>query len=96
MEFPKWMANLTYLYDLQMSENKFSGSIGSTHWENLVNLAFVDLSPNLLDGGSALSMFSLPLLQALDLSNNEFSHQVHEFSNVSSLVDTQVNDTVSP
>ncbi|XP_068307710.1 leucine-rich repeat receptor protein kinase EMS1-like [Pyrus communis] len=75
---------------------QFLTSISSTHWENLVNLAFVDLSPNLLDGGIALSKFSLPLLQALDLSNNEFSRQLHEFSNVSSLVDTQVNDRVSP
>lgn len=81
---PKSMENLRHSYYLAMPKNKFSGSINSTHWENLVELIDVDLSYNLLVGCIPLSMFSLPLLQTLYLSNNKFSHQFHEFSNVSS------------
>ncbi|KAL6296028.1 hypothetical protein ACE6H2_004170 [Prunus campanulata] len=72
------------MVSLSISENKFNGSINSIHWENLINLEFVDLSYNLFNGGIPLSMFSLPLLELVALSNNKFSHQFYEFSNVSS------------
>jgi Leucine-rich repeat (LRR) protein len=73
--------NLTriYLYD-----NSFTGQITFIHWKELQSLEHLYLSSNLLVGSIPTSLFSLPLLQQLDLSNNRFSGQIYEFSNVSS------------
>ncbi|KAB2631906.1 receptor-like protein 12 [Pyrus ussuriensis x Pyrus communis] len=56
--------------------------ISSIHWENLINLAVLDLADNLLEVSIPSSLFSLRLLQRIVLSNNHFSGQLPEFSNI--------------
>ncbi|XP_048439372.1 receptor-like protein 33 [Pyrus x bretschneideri] len=74
--------NLTLI---NLSHNQLTGQINSTHWENLTNLVNLDLQHNLLDGTILSSLFSLPMLQNLGLSNNNFSGQLPEFGNFSPL-----------
>lgn len=76
--------NASFTLQLLWIITSFNGSINSIHWENLINLEFVDFSYNQFDGGIPLSTFSLPLLELVALSNNKFSHQFYEFSKVSS------------
>ncbi|KAK9229612.1 hypothetical protein WN944_022575 [Citrus x changshan-huyou] len=75
--------NLNYL---DISFNNLSGGISSTFWEQLVNLNLVLLSHNLLNGSIPRSLFLLPNLEMLRLSNNQFENQLPELSNVSSSV----------
>ncbi|ESR40798.1 hypothetical protein CICLE_v10027022mg [Citrus x clementina] len=75
--------NLNYL---DLSFNNLSGGISSTFWEQLVNLNLVLLSHNLLNGSIPRSLFLLPNLEMLRLSNNQFENQLPELSNVSSSV----------
>ncbi|KAM1525481.1 hypothetical protein ACFX10_009940 [Malus domestica] len=78
--------NLTLI---DLSYNQLTGQINSTHWENLTNLMNLHLGSNQLDGTIPPSLFSLPLLQKLQISNNHFSGHLPKFSNVSSyLLDT--------
>ncbi|CAB4315239.1 unnamed protein product [Prunus armeniaca] len=107
---PRSMENLTQLIYVDLSMNKFNGSvpffsmaknltlinlssnlltgqINSYHWENLTNLVFLDLRYNLLNGTIPPSLFSLSLLQKLQLSNNQFSGQLPVFGGIS-LLDT--------
>ncbi|XP_048439508.1 receptor-like protein 11 isoform X3 [Pyrus x bretschneideri] len=76
--------NLTLI---NLFHNQLTGQINSTHWENLSNLMHLDLSSNQLDGTIPPSLFSLPLLQKLQISNNHFSGQLPEFAN-NSVLDT--------
>ncbi|ESR40807.1 hypothetical protein CICLE_v10027416mg [Citrus x clementina] len=75
--------NLNYL---DLSFNNLSGGISSTFWEQLVNLNLVLLSHNSLNGSIPRSLFLLPNLEMLWLSNNQFENQLPEISNVSSSV----------
>ncbi|KAH9715637.1 LRRNT 2 domain-containing protein [Citrus sinensis] len=75
--------NLKYL---DLSFNNLSGGISSTFWEQLVNLNLVLLSHNSLNGSIPRSLFLLPNLETLWLSNNQFENQLPEISNVSSSV----------
>nr|XP_023906119.1 receptor like protein 42-like [Quercus suber] len=61
--------NLTQIY---LSHNKLTGQITSTHWNDLPNLVNLHLSSNSLGGSIPVSLFSLPLLQTLVLSDNHF------------------------
>ncbi|PRQ42886.1 putative leucine-rich repeat-containing, plant-type, leucine-rich repeat domain, L [Rosa chinensis] len=70
------------LTNINLSYNELTGQINSIRWENLINL---DLRFNQLNGSIPVSLFSLPLLQKLLLSNNQFSGKLHEFANISSL-----------
>ncbi|RXI01459.1 hypothetical protein DVH24_014808 [Malus domestica] len=81
---PKSMENLTQLVYLDMFSNLFNGAISSIQWENLINLAELHLADNLLEGSIPPSLFYLPLLSKLRLSQNRFSGQLSEFSNASS------------
>ncbi|TQD83245.1 hypothetical protein C1H46_031208 [Malus baccata] len=74
--------NLTLI---NLSYNQLTGQINSSHWENLTNLVNLDLRHNLLDGTIPSCLFSLPMLQKLQLSNNNFSGQLPEFGNNCSL-----------
>ncbi|XP_020421476.1 leucine-rich repeat receptor protein kinase MSP1 [Prunus persica] len=74
--------NLTLI---NLSFNLLTGQINSSHWENHTNLVNLDLRFNLLDGTIPPSLFSLPLLQKLQLSDNEFSGQLLEFATTSVL-----------
>lgn len=75
------MENLTQLVFIAMEENKFSGSISSSHWENLINLVKLDLSSNQLDGAIPSSLFSLqcssdssfPQMDLLSLASNKMT-----------------------
>lgn len=74
---------------IDLSYNKLVGSISSKHFEGLTNLTFINLGFNSLSGSIPSSLFSLPSLQKLQLSNNQFSDQVQEFSTAnSSNIDT--------
>ncbi|KAL6133036.1 hypothetical protein ACLB2K_065273 [Fragaria x ananassa] len=73
------------LTDINLPYNELTGQINSTHWENLTSLVKLNLANNKLSGSIPLSLFSLPLLQKLQLSNNQFSGQLLEFANVSRL-----------
>uniref|UniRef100_A0A2N9GRF6 Leucine-rich repeat-containing N-terminal plant-type domain-containing protein n=1 Tax=Fagus sylvatica TaxID=28930 RepID=A0A2N9GRF6_FAGSY len=52
--------------------------------QKLQSLSIIRLNYNDLSAPVPAYLFSLPLLQTLELSNNRFSGQIHEFSNVSS------------
>ncbi|KAK9986144.1 hypothetical protein SO802_031095 [Lithocarpus litseifolius] len=77
--------NLTQIFLLH---NKLTGEITSTHWNELTNLVNLHLGFNSLGGSIPVSLFSLPLLQKLELSDNQFSGQLNYFSVSSYLLDT--------
>ncbi|KAK4418913.1 Receptor-like protein 6 [Sesamum alatum] len=72
---------LTYI---DAAHNSLTGSLSSKHFEGLPNLEYIDLRHNLLSGNIPSSLFALPSLKKLQLSNNEFDGQVKEFSYPSS------------
>ncbi|ESR40801.1 lrrnt 2 domain-containing protein [Citrus sinensis] len=74
------------LNNLDLSFNNLSGGISSTFWEQLLNLQIVVLGHNSLSGSIPRSLFLLPNLEMLQLSNNQFENQLPEISNVSSSV----------
>ncbi|XP_050114176.1 receptor-like protein 6 isoform X4 [Malus sylvestris] len=74
--------NLTLI---NLSDNQLTGQITSSHWEKLTNLVSLDLRNNLLNGTIPPSVFSLPMLQKLQLSNNQFSGRLHGSANISVL-----------
>nr|XP_023909136.1 receptor-like protein Cf-9 [Quercus suber] len=76
------------LTEIDLSHNKLTGQITSTHWNDLPNLVNLHLSSNSLGGSIPVSLFSLPLLQKLELSDNHFSGQLNYFSVSSYLLDT--------
>jgi Leucine-rich repeat (LRR) protein len=69
--------NLTYL---DFSFNNLTGQITSIQWEELLKLESLYLFGNSLNGNIPISLFSLPSLQILDLSDNQFSGQLKDFS----------------
>ncbi|KAB1202587.1 Receptor-like protein 12 [Morella rubra] len=69
---------------IALSKNLLTGQITFTRWEELLNLAFLDLNFNSLEGSIPVSLFYHPSLEQLLLSENQFSGQLDEFSNVSS------------
>jgi Leucine-rich repeat (LRR) protein len=79
---PNSMANLTQLVSLDMSYNSFNGSIPIFRMTK--NVRILDLSENSLSGQIPICLFSLPSLRKLQLSNNQFSGQINEVSNISS------------
>ncbi|NP_001235482.2 disease resistance protein [Glycine max] len=85
--------NLTHLH---FWKNGFTGSITSYHFGGLRNLLQIDLQDNFLDGSLPSSLFSLPLLRSIRLSNNNFQDQLNKFSNISSskleILDLSGND----
>ncbi|KAH7866790.1 hypothetical protein Vadar_025015 [Vaccinium darrowii] len=77
--FPGWKK----LTDISLSGNALTGVVLSTHFEGLLDLSYIDLSYNSLNGSIPLSLFSLPSLQEISLSKNKFSGQMTGFSNES-------------
>ncbi|KAL6146235.1 hypothetical protein ACLB2K_056918 [Fragaria x ananassa] len=86
------------LTDINLSYNELTGQINSTHWENLTKLVNLNLGDNKLSGSIPSSLFSLPLLQKLQLSNNQFSGQLPEFAKISRLdtLDLSSNNLEGP
>ncbi|XP_048439361.1 receptor-like protein 37 [Pyrus x bretschneideri] len=80
-----------HLTIINLSYNQLTGQINSSHWENLANMVKLDLRHNLLDGTIPPSVFSLPLLQKLQLSNNHFSGQLPEFGNICTLYNLELS-----
>ncbi|KAI5663315.1 hypothetical protein M9H77_22638 [Catharanthus roseus] len=73
---------------LDLSRNNLTGPI-SSHFEGLREITNINLAYNSLYGSIPPSIFALPLLQKILLSNNQFDGQVNEFSDSSaSLLDT--------
>jgi len=71
---------LTYLL---LSNNGLSGAIPSSHFEGLNNLIYIDLSYNSISGSIPSSLFTLPQLEEIRLSHNQFG-QLDEFTDMSS------------
>ncbi|KAL2330704.1 hypothetical protein Fmac_018285 [Flemingia macrophylla] len=88
------------LVHLDFSHNDFTGSITSLHLEDLRELVLIDLQDNLLNGILPSSLFSLPLLRSIRLSNNIFQGQLEEFSNISfsklETLDLSSNSLIGP
>nr|KYP41797.1 LRR receptor-like serine/threonine-protein kinase GSO1 [Cajanus cajan] len=88
---------LTYL---DLSNNGLSGAIPpSSHFEGLNNLVSIDLGYNSINGIIPASLFTLPQLQRILLSHNQFG-QLGEFKNVSSsklnILDLSSNNLSGP
>ncbi|KAK0584687.1 hypothetical protein LWI29_017110 [Acer saccharum] len=85
---------------LSLSSNCLTGGIASTDWQQLQDLSQVDLSFNFLNGSIPPSLFTLPLRENLQLSNNQFEGQIPEFLNAPSSVlyalDLSVNRLEGP
>ncbi|KAJ1416249.1 Leucine-rich repeat [Sesbania bispinosa] len=74
-------ANLTHL---DLSHNGLSGAIpSSSHFEGLHNLVTINLQHNSFSGSIPSSLFTLPLVQKIQLSFNQFG-QLEGFVNMSS------------
>ncbi|XP_054806292.1 receptor-like protein 7 [Prosopis cineraria] len=74
------------LTHLDLSGNVLSGQISSPgRFEGLQNLVSITLRNNSINGSIPSSLFTLPSLQIIDLSNNQFN-QLDEFSTVPSSV----------
>ncbi|KAH7867128.1 hypothetical protein Vadar_029123 [Vaccinium darrowii] len=71
--------NLTYI---DLSHNTLTGAL-STHFEGLSNLVYIDLASNSFNRSIPSSLFSLPSLRKILLSNNKFDGQITGFSNKS-------------
>ncbi|KAK7389345.1 hypothetical protein VNO78_24258 [Psophocarpus tetragonolobus] len=94
---PYSLSNLTELSYLDLSFNNFTGQIPS--FDMAKKLRRLDLSHNGLSGAIPSSLFTLPLLQRIQLSHNQFN-QLDEFINVSSSIlntlDLSNNDLLGP
>ncbi|EYU26682.1 hypothetical protein MIMGU_mgv1a000464mg [Erythranthe guttata] len=73
---------------IDLSRNSLTGSLSSVHFDGLSSLANINLVLNLLNGSIPPSLFALPSLQKLQLSNNRFSGKVEDFSTSNSNLDT--------
>ncbi|KAK7260601.1 hypothetical protein RIF29_26793 [Crotalaria pallida] len=73
--------NLSYL---DLSHNGLTGSITSVHLEGLRKLVHIDLQDNVLNGSIPVSLFTLPMIRSIQLSNNSFEGLLDQFSNISS------------
>ncbi|KAK4582394.1 hypothetical protein RGQ29_025535 [Quercus rubra] len=75
------------LTEINLSHNDLTGKIHSLIWKDLLKLVSLDLCYNSLEGNIPDSLFSLPSLQILQLSNNQFSGRL-EFNVSSHLLNT--------
>lgn len=65
------------LTQINLTHNHLTNQFTSTHWEKLLNLVRLhDLCYNSLEGSILVSLFSIPSLRRLQLSNDQFFNQV--------------------
>ncbi|GKV22026.1 hypothetical protein SLEP1_g31928 [Rubroshorea leprosula] len=67
--------NLTHL---NLAHNQLTGSILSIEWSSLSKLVIIDLRDNALNGTLPATLFGIPSLQSLVLSQNQFTGGLHE------------------
>ncbi|XP_042483781.1 receptor-like protein 7 [Macadamia integrifolia] len=80
-----FLTNLTQLTELHLSHNSFTGSVPMFNKDTVPNLTYLELSDNLLDGTIHSSLFTLPSLYKLFLSNNQLSGRLDQLFHNSSL-----------
>jgi hypothetical protein len=73
---PQFMQGMASLQDLLLSNNPLGGSLGQSGWENLTNLATLDLSNTGLVGTIPESMAALTRLRFLALDHNRLTGKV--------------------
>jgi Leucine-rich repeat (LRR) protein len=83
-KFHNWLRISEYI----LNNNNFTGSIPNASYASLVYLSNIDLRNNSLTGTVPISLFSLPSLQTLLLSQNQLSGNLSEFSKVSPVLQT--------
>ncbi|XP_019186477.1 PREDICTED: receptor-like protein 12 [Ipomoea nil] len=71
------------LITIDFSFNGLAGPLSSKHFEDLSKIVYINLRSNCISGRIPPSLFSLPSLHFLDLSNNLFDGLVDEYVNVS-------------
>ncbi|GMH18285.1 hypothetical protein Nepgr_020126 [Nepenthes gracilis] len=76
----------TNLTQLILFGNNLSSFTDHAYWKNLSKLANLDISNNSLRGTISETLFSIPSLKRLQLSQNLLSGQLHEFMMISSPV----------
>ncbi|KAK6118261.1 hypothetical protein DH2020_048047 [Rehmannia glutinosa] len=92
-------ALLKYLTVLNLRRNNLTGRVPNSLWEGLENLNFLDLSENSLEGEIPASLFVLPSLKVLYLSNNNFYGSIGDSRSSSSpleVLDLRVNNFEGP
>ncbi|KAL5710143.1 hypothetical protein ACHQM5_020745 [Ranunculus cassubicifolius] len=76
------------LTKINLAHNRISGTISSSQWDRLKNLVSLNFRNNSLNSTLPPILFSLPLLQSLDLSQNRFTGPLGEFSKGSLVLET--------
>ncbi|XP_031101537.1 receptor-like protein 7 [Ipomoea triloba] len=71
------------LTSIDFSLNGLTGPLSSKHFEGFSKIVYLNLESNFISGRIPPSLFSLPSLQTLDLSNNSFDGLGDEYVNVS-------------
>lgn len=86
--------NLRYL---DLSRNDLKGNISSIDWHLLENLVNLNLGYNSLGGNIPPSLFQLPLLEKLQLDNNQFNGTLpNAFSSALDIIDLSGNMLEGP
>ncbi|XP_014511797.1 receptor-like protein 12 [Vigna radiata var. radiata] len=70
------------LQSIYLTDNTFTGTISLVNFQDLVNLEYLNLDSNFFTGTIPSSIFTLPSLHYLHLSNNKFEGQL-DFTNTS-------------
>ncbi|KAL5710103.1 hypothetical protein ACHQM5_020709 [Ranunculus cassubicifolius] len=76
------------LTKINLAHNRLSGTISSSQWDSHKNLVSLNFRNNSLNSTLPPILFSLPLLQSLDLSQNRFTGPLGEFSKGSLVLET--------
>ncbi|KAM7481300.1 hypothetical protein LguiB_005883 [Lonicera macranthoides] len=79
-----WLQMSKKLTHIDLSYNNLSGPLSFTQFEGFVNLEYIDLQFNSFTGRIPSSLFGLPSLKQLLLSNNHFDGSLAKIPNASS------------